>query len=128
MRQIVVSQTGPGSTAAIPLDTYIAPFQTSISVTTDSGGEFIIQHTYDNVFDSSITPTWYNTVSSTADESYLLQEDGFQILQQNGSSLLTGDYALSTYIDYPVSAVRLSVVSGGDTVQMTVLQAGMPNG
>ena len=126
MRQIVVSQTGPGNSAAIPLDTYIAPFQVSIGVTMPSGGEFSIEHTFDNVLDSTITPTWFNTTSSTADESYLLQEDGFQILQESGSSLLTGDYSLATYIDYPVSAVRLAVVSGGDTVKMTVLQAGRP--
>lgn len=126
MRQIVVSQTGVGNSNPVVLDTYIAPFQVSIAATTASGSEFSIEHTYDNVLDSSITPTWFNTTSSLADESYLLQEDGFQILQENGSSLLTGDYALSTYIDFPVSAVRLAVVSGGDTVQMTVLQAGRP--
>lgn len=126
MRQIVVSQTGTGTSQAIPLDTYISPFQVSISTTTASGGEFSIEHTFDNVLDPSVTPTWFNTTSSTADESYLLQEDGFQILQESGASLLTGDYALSTYIDFPVSAVRLGVVSNGDTVQMTVLQAGRP--
>lgn len=126
MRQIVVTQTGPGTSDAVPLDTYIAPFQVSIGVSTASGGEFSIEHTYDDVLNAAVTPTWFNTTSSTADESYLLQEDGFQILQETGSSLLTGDYTLSTYIDFPVSAVRLAVVSGGDAVQMTVLQAGRP--
>lgn len=126
MRQIVVTQTGVGTSSIVPLDTYISPFQASISITTASGGEFTVQHTYDDVFNTSITPTWYNTISSTADESYLLQEDGFQILQEDGSALLTGDYALSAFIDYPVSAVRLAVVSGNDAVKMTVLQAGRP--
>ena len=126
MRQIVVSTTTVGTSNAIPLDTYIAPFQVSIGVSMGAGSDVLIEHTYSNVFDTSITPTWYPTASSTADEGYLLQEDGFEILQENGSFILTGDESFTHYIDFPVSAIRLNTLANGGTVTMTVLQAGIP--
>ena len=126
MRQIVVSTTTIGTSAAIPLDTYIVPFQVSIGIAMSTDSEVTIEHTYSNVLDSSVTPVWYPTVSSAADEGFLLQEDGFQILQEDGFAILTGDQNFSHFIDFPVSAIRLNTVQNGGTVTMTVLQAGMP--
>ena len=126
MRQIVVSTTTTGVSDAIPLDTYIAPFQVSIGVAMSSGSEVAIQHTYDNVLDSSVTPTWYPTVSSVSDEGYLLQENGDLILQEDGFALITGDENFSHFIDFPVSAIRINTFTNAGTVTMTVLQAGMP--
>lgn len=126
MRQIVVSTTTTGTSNPVVLDPYIAPFQASIGVQMSSGSEVLIEHTYSNVLDSSVTPSWYPTASSTADEGFLLQEDGFAILQETGSFILTGDENFSHYIDFPVAAVRLNTVVNGGTITMTVLQAGMP--
>ena len=92
----------------------------------DSGSEVLVEHTYSNVFDSSITPVWYPTFSSVADEGYLLQEDGFAVLQEDSSFILTGNENVSHFIDFPVSAIRLNTFNNGGTVSMTVLQAGMP--
>ena len=128
MRQIVVTQTGVGQSATIPLDPYIAPFQVSVGLAITGDAECDIQHTYDNVFDSSITPTWYSTASVGSASSALLQESGFLLLQENGSELLTGSESFSVYIDYPVSAVRLNTAANSGSIRMTVLQAGMPNG
>ena len=128
MRQIVVTQTGVGQSAAIPLDHYIAPFQVSVGLAITGDAECDIQHTYDNVFDSSITPTWYSTASIGSASSSLLQENGDLLLQENGSALLTGNESFSVYIDYPVSAVRLNTAANSGSIRMTVLQAGMPNG
>ena len=126
MRQIVVSTTTTGTSTAIPLDTYIVPFQVSIGITMDSGSDVNVEHTYSNVLDSSVTPVWYPTFSSTSEEGYLLQEDGFEILQENGFAILTGNENFSHFIDFPVSAIRLNTVVNAGTVTMTVLQAGMP--
>ena len=126
MRQIVVSTTTIGTSNPVVLDTYIVPFQVSIGVAMSMDSEVTIEHTYSNVLDPTVTPVWYPTVSSAADEGYLLQEDGYQILQENGDALLTGDQNFSHYIDFPVSAIRLNTVQNGGTVTMTVLQAGMP--
>ena len=128
MRQIVVTTTTTGTSNAIPLDTYITPFQCSIGIAMDAGSEVSVEHTYSNVLDASVTPVWYPTFSSTADEGFLLQEDGFAILQEDSSFILTGNENVSHFIDYPVSAIRLNTVANGGTVTMTVLQAGMPNG
>lgn len=128
MRQIVVTTTTTGTGTAIPLDTYISPFQVSVGVAMDSGSEVSVEHTYSNVLDASVTPVWYPTFSSTADEGFLLQEDGYEILQEDGSAILTGNESVSHFIDYPVSAIRLNTIVNSGTVTMTVLQAGMPNG
>lgn len=126
MRQIVVSQTGLGTSDPVPLDTYISPFQVSIGVAMGAGSEVAVEHTFSNVLDSTLTPIWYSTFSSAADEGYLLQENGDAILQENDSFILTGDYNVSHFIDYPVSALRLNTIQNTGTVTMTVLQAGMP--
>ena len=126
MRQIVVSTTTTGTSDAIPLDTYIAPFQVSIGVAMSSGSEVSIEHTYSNVLDPNVTATWYPTTSSAADEGFLLQEDGYEILQEDGFAIVTGDESFTHFIDFPVSAIRLNTQANGGTVTMTVLQAGMP--
>jgi len=126
MRQIVVSTTTTGTSNPVVLDPYIAPFQVSIGVEMSSGSEVFVEHTYSNVLDSRVTPAWYPTFSSAADEGYLLQENGDAILQENDSFILTGNENISHFIDFPVSAVRLNTLANGGTVTMTVLQAGMP--
>lgn len=126
MRQIVVSTTATGTSAPVVLDPYIAPFQVSIGIAMGAGSEVSVEHTYSNVLDATVTPTWYSTFSSAADEGYLLQENGDAILQETGDFILTGEYSISHYVDYPVAALRLNTIQNSGTVTMTVLQAGMP--
>lgn len=126
MRQQVVSTTTTGTSAPVVLDTYIAPCQVSVGIQMSSGSEVLIEHTYSNVLDPSVTPSWYPSASSTADQGLLLQENGFAILQEDDSFILTGDENFSHYIDFPVSAVRLNTISNGGSITMTVLQAGRP--
>ena len=126
MRQQVITTTTVGTSSPVVLDTYIAPFQVSIGVQMTSGSEVLIEHTFSNLLDSSVTPSWYPSATSTADEGFLLQEDGFAILQEDGSFLLTGDVNFSHYIDFPVSGVRLNTIQNGGSITMTVLQAGNP--
>ena len=127
MRQIVVSTTTVGTSAAIPLDTYIAPCNVSIGIAMDSGSEVAVEHTFSDVLNSAVTPTWYPTFSSASDEGYLLQEDGFAILQQNDDYILTGNENVSYFINFPVSALRLITNANTGTVTMTVLQVGRPD-
>jgi len=126
MRQIVVSTTTTGASAPVVLDTYIAPCQVSVGIQMSSGSEVLIEHTFSNVLDPKVTPSWYPSASSTADQGLLLQENGFAILQEDDSFLLTGDENFAHYIDFPVSAIRLNTIQNGGTVTMTVLQAGRP--
>lgn len=126
MRQMVVSTTTVETSDPVVLDPYIAPFQVSIGVAMDAGSEISVEHTFSDVLDSSITPTWYSTFSSASDEGYLLQENNDAILQETGDFILTGEYSVSHFVDFPVAAVRLNTIQNSGTVTMTVLQAGMP--
>ena len=100
MRQIVVSQTGAGSSNAIPIDIHGRP-EISLQVVVSGTVNYTVQQTLDNPF--TTTPTWFdhpdtNLVAATANKQ--------------------GNYA------YVPAAVRLTVNSGSGTATLTVVQAG----
>ena len=102
MRIISVSKTGAGSTAAIPLSLYVSPFNLGFGVKVSGTVNYTVQHTFDNVLDSSVTPTWFNHPVIAA-----------QTTNQDGN------YA------FPVAAVRLTVNSGAGTATINLIQAGI---
>lgn len=98
--QTVSSQT---TGAAIPLDWRLDPFNVSLGCVVSGGANltYKVQHTFDNVLDASVTPTWFDHSSITG---------------QTGNK--DGNYA------FPVTAVRLNVTAfTGGSVTMTVIQA-----
>jgi archaellum component FlaF (FlaF/FlaG flagellin family) len=64
---------------------------------------YTIQHTFDDIFDASVTPVWFNhpTIASLAVNA-------------------DGNYA------FPVRAIKVLVNSGAGTATLTAIQAGMP--
>ena len=134
MRSITKTLTAVGVSTSIPMDTYMAPFQASIAIVNNGStvAECTIQYTLDNVFDSSVTPYWWDLTTEASDlqdEGYLLQETGSKILQETGDGiLLNSENIVTQVIDFPVSAIRANVtsISAGGSVNFTVLQAGMP--
>lgn len=96
----VVSVGSVTTSAPIPLDYKQNPFSVAIAVTLGGGSlTYKVQHTLDNIYDSSITPTWFDhsSVSGTADKD--------------------GNYA------FPVRAVRLNVTAWtSGSAKLTVLQ------
>ena len=102
MRPITISRTGAGSTAAVPMDHYISPFNVGFGVVVTGSATYTVQHTFDNVFDSTVTPTWFNHPVIAA-----------QTTNQDGN------YA------FPVTAIRLTVTAGAGTATMTLVQAGL---
>jgi len=101
MRPTSVTQTNAGSTAWIPVDWRSNPFNLSFGCVVASGTPtYKVEHTFDDVFDSTVTPTAFThefiTASTTSDD---------------------GNYA------FPVRAIRLTVTGTG-VVTMTVLQPG----
>ena len=102
MRLIVASQTGTGSTSTIPMDHYINPFNVGFGVKVSGTVNYTVQHTFDDVFDPAVTPTWFNhpvIASQTANQD--------------------GNYA------FPVMAIRLTVNSGSGTATLNLIQAGI---
>jgi len=103
MRQIVLSQTGTGTTQAAPLDIHGRP-EVSLQVRATGTVNFTVQQTLDNVFDPNITPVWVNHPGTTL---------------VNATATAQGNYA------YIPAAVRLVVNSGGGTARLTIVQAGI---
>jgi hypothetical protein len=103
MRPITVSQTGAGSSATIPVDHYQTPFNIGMGVTVSGTVNYTIQHTFDNVQDSAVTPTWFShpTLASL-------------------TAAADGNYA------FPVRAIKILQNSGSGTTTLTLIQAGMP--
>lgn len=104
MRPVKVTLGGTGTTAAIPLDNYISPFNIGFGVEVSAGAtvNYKVQHTFDNVQDSSITPVWFDHPTVTG-----------QI------SNADGNYA------FPVTAVRLNASANDGALTFVVIQAGV---
>lgn len=101
MRAVTKSQTGAGSTAVVVMNTEINPFNVGFSVVVSGTVNYTVQHTFSDVFNSAVTPTWFNhpaIASQTANQD--------------------GNYA------FPVSGIRLTVNSGSGTATITIIQAG----
>lgn len=102
MRQIVLTQTGAGTTQPAPLDIHGRP-DISLQVTVTGTVNYTVQQTLDNPFDLSLTPTWFphpdpNLVAQTVNRQ--------------------GNYA------YVPAAVRLVVNSGAGSARLTIIQSG----
>ena len=105
MRSIVISKTGTGSSSIAPLDTYRNPFNIGMGIVVSGTVNYTIQHTFDDVFDSAVTPVWFSHPTLAS-------------LTANAD----GNYA------FPVRAIKILVNSGSGTATATIIQAGMPGG
>lgn len=106
MRALSVTVGSAASSTALPLDTYRNPFNVGIGCVISAGANltYKVQHTFDNIWDATVTPTWFDSATITGK-----------------TASFDGNYA------YPVTAVRLTVTSyTSGSVTMTVIQAGMP--
>lgn len=105
MRPVTVNKTGIGSSNPVLLDHFRNPFNVGIGVVVSGTVNYTIQHTFDDVLDPSVTPTWFSHPSLAA-------------LAANAD----GNYA------FPVTAVKILVNSGSGTATATILQAGLRGG
>lgn len=101
MRPQVITQTGTGNTAWIPVDYKQSPFAVGFGVVINSGtATYTIEHTFDDIFDSAVTATAFPHASIAAQ-----------------TTSKDGNYA------FPVRAIRLNVTAGtSPVVTMTALQ------
>lgn len=103
MRIQSVSQTNAGSSQVIPMNLDSTPFNVGFGVVINSGTPtYSVQHTFDNVLDPTVTPTWFThpTVAT-------------QTTNQDGN------YA------FPVAAIKLVITTGSGTATMNLIQAGI---
>jgi hypothetical protein len=107
MRQIVLTTSdasgGTKTSAVAPLDIHGRP-QISLQLDVTGTATCTVQQTLDNVFDLSITPTWFdhpdtNLVGATVDRQ--------------------GNYA------FVPAAVRLVQTAGAGSAKLTIIQSGI---
>jgi hypothetical protein len=89
----------------IPLDVFISPFNTSLSVTVTGTVNYTVQYTFDNVQASD----WTAATGNWVDHPSLTSKTG----------------SLDSNLAYPATAVRIALNSGSGSVRFTVIQAGI---
>jgi len=100
MRPQVIQLSSATTSAWIPLDYKQSPFNVGFGVVPSGTATYTIQHTFDDVYDSSITPTAFD---HDVVAGKTVKEDG--------------NYA------FPIRAVRLNVTSWtSGTITATFLQ------
>jgi len=102
MRRVTRSLTGSatGATAPIPMDVNQNPFNVGMGVVVSATGTYTVEHTFDDIWDTTVTPTWYPNTGLTAQTA---NKDG--------------NYA------FPVSAIRLNAAANTGSITLTVIQA-----
>lgn len=102
MRRVTRAQTASatGATAPVVMDINQSPFNVGIGVVISATGTYTVEHTFDDIYDSTVTPTWFPNTGLT---SQTANKDG--------------NYA------FPVAAVRLNVAANTGSITMTLIQA-----
>lgn len=93
-----VTVASVSSSAAVPVDPRQAAFGIGMGLVITGTGTYKVQHTFDNIQDSTVTPTWFDHSSMTAK-----------------TANTDGNYA------FPIRAIRLTCTaytSGGGTLRI----------
>ena len=99
MRPQVISITGTGTTAWIPLDYKQSPFNVGMGIVVNGTITYDIEHTFDDILAQGTTPTAFKHSSLTAQTT---NKDG--------------NYA------FPIRAIRINNTAGTGTTTLTILQ------
>lgn len=99
MRPQTITQTGVGTSAWVPLDYKQSPFNVGFGVSVTGTATYNIEHTFDNILDSTVTPVVF--------------KHGTLVSQTTNKD---GNYA------FPIRAVRINVTAGTGSVSVTLLQ------
>jgi len=95
----VVTQTGTGTSAWIPVDNTQNAFAIGFGCVVSGTVTYDVQHTFDDIYDADVTPVAFThsvVTGKTANQD--------------------GNYA------FPIRAIRLNVTAGTGSVTITILQ------
>jgi hypothetical protein len=105
MRPTTLTLTNVSTSAPVPLNQYVTPFNVALGATVVSGTPtYTVQYTFDDVFAPGYTPASGNWT--------------------NHPSLTTQTTTKDSNIAYPVTAVRFSITSGTGVVSLAIIEAG----
>ena len=99
MRPVSVSSSGVSVSPTVPVDYLQNAFSIGFGAVVTGAATYTIQHTFDNVLDSTVTPTWFN-------HDDLIDETTNQ----------DGNYSA------PIRGIRINQTVGAGSVRLTVLQ------
>lgn len=99
MRRITQTVTGVGTSPVIPMDFRAQVFNVGFGCEVTGTVTYSVQHTFDDIYNPSITPVWFN-----------------HAFVNNASANQDGNYA------FPISAMRLNVTAGTGSVTINILQ------
>jgi hypothetical protein len=98
MRRVVQSVTGVANGATIPVSNESISFGVGFGVVVSGTITYTVQHTFDDIYNPAVTPTWFNHAFVNAQ-----------------TSNMDGNYA------FPVAAVRVIGTAGTGTATITML-------
>ena len=104
MRPTVVTVTGVGTSAVIPVDYYVSPTSIGLGCTLTGTATYSVQYTFDDVFASGYNPATGNWVDHP--------------------SLTAKTASADSNLAYPARGVRLNVTAGTGSVRLVFIQAG----
>lgn len=99
MRPSSFTQSGTGTTAWFPVDYRQNPFNASFGCVINGTVTYTVEHTFDDIFDSGVTPTAFPNATVAG-----------------ATANANGNYA------FPIRAVRLNITAGTGSVTLTWLQ------
>jgi len=99
MRPVTVTSSGVSTSAIVPVDYLQDTFKIGFGAVVTGAATYTIQHTFDNVLDSTVTPTWFSHVDVVG-----------------ATTSRDGNYA------YPIRGIRINQTVGAGSVALTVLQ------
>jgi len=99
MRPIVFTKSSTGTSAWIPLDYKQSPFNIGFGVVVSGTITYDIEHTFDDIFDTAVTPTAFKHSSLTA-----------QTANKDGNYIV------------PIRAIRINNTAGTGSTTVTLLQ------
>lgn len=100
MRRVVITSAGVGNSVPVPMDHRAQFFNVGIQVVVSATATFNVQATLDDIYNTTVTPTWFNLTGFTG-----------------GTANAIGNLTI------PVAAIRLNTSANTGNVTMTLLQS-----
>jgi archaellum component FlaF (FlaF/FlaG flagellin family) len=98
MRRITETVSGVATSPTLPMDFRAQVFNVGFGCEVTGTVTYSVQHTFDDIYNTAITPVWFN-------HEYVNAQ----------SANMDGNYA------FPVSAIRLNVTAGTGSVTINIL-------
>jgi len=98
MRRITETVTGVGTSPILPMDYRSQVFNVGFGCEVTGSATYTVQHTFDDIYNTAITPVWFN-----------------HAFVAGATTNMDGNYA------FPIAAMRLNITAGTGSVTINIL-------